>query len=449
MSKQERLTMSKIVKITPEGTAEIITDDSEIEPGQHSFASQETLNEYLIETFGATTQNGGITGTFARTGSYHRRSADGASAITFGDPVFDTISSAEGSVLINNQTFDLSPLLLETNTAGETSEPEDNIVASGASDLKFRGIVNDAERWASDDGSLVQYRIHNGSLNFQAFKKGPSITNLGAWKMGVLISVTGGAFYDGAFINAINFMSVNAPCQQFLTGGSGRKSGEKGRHLELGDWGILAQQPERVAGICMALWHHRQFADLLTAGSGCPNFSQVFGNPTFPAEWTPIPTVVNLNGSWSDGSPRNAVITVSLRTLKIDMSAFRRPTAKGKVSSFDQITATFPDDKSYTGQLSGNVIRWSNGSQWTKVVNTIFDLNGHWSDGSPWVAVILAGAASLTVDMSDFDRPTARGKIINRTTITVTFTDDVTHTGTLISPGTIRWSNGSSWTKKR
>jgi hypothetical protein len=130
------------------------------------------------------------------------------------------------------------------------------------------------------------------------------------------------------------------------------------------------------------------------------------------------------------------------------MSAFGRPTANGTIDGFAEITATFPDDKSYKGQLVGNTIRWSNGSQWTKIVNTVFDLNGSWSDGSPWIAVISEGPVALTVDMSDFDRPTAQGKIIDSSTITVTFPDDRAYTGTLISPRTIRWSNGSTWTKK-
>jgi hypothetical protein len=130
------------------------------------------------------------------------------------------------------------------------------------------------------------------------------------------------------------------------------------------------------------------------------------------------------------------------------MSAFGRPTANGTIDGLSEIMATFPDDKSYKGQLVGNTIRWSNGSQWTKIVNTIFDLNGSWSDGSPWIAVISEGPVALTVDMSDFDRPTAQGKIIDSSTITVTFPDDRAYTGTLISPRTIRWSNGSTWTKK-
>ena len=56
------------------------------------------------------------------------------------------------------------------------------------------------------------------------------------------------------------------------------------------------------------------------------------------------------------------------------------------------------------------------------------------------------GPSSLKVDMSDL-MAIARN---NRQQFhhEVTFPDDHAYTGTLVSPGTIKWSNGSSWTKK-
>jgi hypothetical protein len=220
-------------------------------------------------------------------------------------------------------------------------------------------------------------------------------------------------------------------------------------HVERMDWGVYGQQPERVAGVCQAQWHHRQFADLVTAGSGCLRYKSDTWPSTFPTDWTPIITAINLSGSWTDGSNRSAAISVTRRSFSIDMSAFGRPRANGTIVGYTDITATFPDDRTYNGQLTQpRTIIWSNGSIWTKIVNTVFDLNGSWSDGSPWISVIYEGATSLTVDMSDFDRPTAHGNIIDSSTIAVTFPDDQTYTGTLQGPNTIRWSNGSAWTRK-
>ncbi len=451
-------TMSQVRTIRGDGKAEFVTHDAVILPGRYSFASEDDLNAYLVEMLGAKTQLGGIGGSVSRKGKYVRRSADGNVAVTFGDPVLDTISSATGKLVIGGRTIDLTTLQPGVNTLGETRIAAGGVVFDDAFGLKMTGIVHDAERWALDDGSYVEYRIRNGRLGFHAWKHGHSLAHLGAWGMGVEISVWNTATkFEAAAITAINFMSVNAPCQKFSAGGHGAIAHYNDDHVDLSDWGINAQQPERVAGVCQAQWHHRQFIDFVTAGSGCPGYKTISWPTTFPSDWNPIVTATDLNGSWTDGSPRaSAAISVSRRSFSIDMSAFRRPTANGTIDGFAEITATFPDDKTYNGQLVGNTIRWSNGSQWTKIINTVFDLNGTWTDGSPWIAIIFEGPVSLTVDMSDFDRPTAHGTIMplgprdhrRSSTITVTFPDDKTYTGTLVSPRTIMWSNGSTWTKK-
>jgi hypothetical protein len=449
MTPQNIVAMNQVVRKQGNGVAQIVTHNAVIQAGQHSFANQNAFNAYVVETFGAQTQNGGVRGALARKGSYVRRSADGAPAITFSDPVLDAVASPNGSLIVSGHTIDLTPLRAPGKALAGGSEPGGGAVVFDMPALKFRSIVNDAEKWSLDDNSYVEYRIGNGRLGFQAWRHGPSIQDLGFWEMGVLISVWNSySDYEAAFIEAIEYMSVNAPCQQFPAGGRGQNTDYNDNHVDLTDYGLLSQQPERVAGVCMARWHHRQFRDVVTAGSGCPAYMTAFTNITFPGDWTPIATEVSLNGDWTDGSSRNAVMSVSRRSLKIDMSSFGRPAASGTVDSYNQITVNFPDDRSYEGQLVGNTIRWSNGSQWQKVIKTAFDLNGSWTDGSPWVAVIFAGPVSLTVDMSDFERPNANGKIIDSSNITVTFPDDRAYTGTLIAPNTIRWSNGSTWTKK-
>lgn len=59
MSVQNILTMSQVRKIPADGQAEIVTQDAVIQPGVHSFANQDALNAYLVETFGARMQHGG------------------------------------------------------------------------------------------------------------------------------------------------------------------------------------------------------------------------------------------------------------------------------------------------------------------------------------------------------------------------------------------------------
>jgi hypothetical protein len=74
------------------------------------------------------------------------------------------------------------------------------------------------------------------------------------------------------------------------------------------------------------------------------------------------------------------------------------------------------------------------------------ELNGGWTDGRRR-AVISEDSNSLTIDMSAWHRPAAHGSIVDASTITVTFPDAATYTGHLQPPKTIRWSNGSAWTK--
>jgi hypothetical protein len=438
--------MRQVRTIRSDGEAEFVTHGTVIAPGRNSFANEGELDAYLVETVGAKAEHGGVGGVLSLKGGYVRRSADGARTVTFGDPVLDSITSAAGTLIIGSQTINLAAGRLSANRLPRAG------IAGGATpfdspSLTMTGIVHDAERWIASDGSYVEYRIRNGRLGFHAWKDNYTVGGWGYWSMGLEISVWNTATnFEAADITSIEYMSVNAPCQMF---NGGVTSDYNDNHVERKDWGIHAQQPERVAGVCQAQWHHRQFADLVTAGDGCLRYKTDPWPTQFPADWTPIVTAVNLNGSWTDGSNRAAVIAVTRRSFSIDMSAFGRPAAHGTVNGYTSITATFPDDKAYTGQLTGpKTITWSNGSTWTKIVNTVFDLNGSWTDGSPWIAIIHEGPSSLTIDMSDFDRPAAHGSIVDSSTISMNFPDDKTYTGKLEGTSTIRWSNGSTWTKK-
>jgi PASTA domain len=78
---------------------------------------------------------------------------------------------------------------------------------------------------------------------------------------------------------------------------------------------------------------------------------------------------------------------------------------------------------------------------------TLFDLNGTYTDGGSARPVISDVNDILTVDMSSQHRPTATGVVVNSDTILVTFPDDATYGAKLVAPGTIAWSNGSTWRK--
>jgi hypothetical protein len=79
-------------------------------------------------------------------------------------------------------------------------------------------------------------------------------------------------------------------------------------------------------------------------------------------------------------------------------------------------------------------------------IKTLIDLSGRWASGGVPGPVIAATFTVLTIDMSAYSRPTARGSIVDDSTVTVTFPDDATYTGKLQLPN-VKWSNGSVWTK--
>jgi len=183
-------------------------------------------------------------------------------------------------------------------------------------------------------------------------------------------------------------------------------------------------------------------------------FDTLFGTFVFlpydPNGIPPVQTIFDLNGIWESGGTPGPVISVSGNAISVNMSAYNRPTATGSVLDSSDITVTFPDDANYTGRLEApGTILWSNNSTWTKGsgLSTVIDLNGTWTSGGVPGPVISVSGTSISVDMSAYKRPTASGSILDGSDITVTFPDDATYTAKLLPPGTILWSNNSSWTK--
>jgi hypothetical protein len=168
-------------------------------------------------------------------------------------------------------------------------------------------------------------------------------------------------------------------------------------------------------------------------------------------EAQPIATVMNLNGVWASGGVPGPVISTTGNSISVDMSAYGRPTASGSILDSSDISVNFPDDSTYSGKLQApDTILWSNNSAWTKVAtstNTVFDLNGQWASGGIAGPVISVTGKNISVDMTYYKRPAATGSILDAADIVVTFPDDNTYTGKLQAPGTISWSNNSTWTK--
>lgn len=159
-----------------------------------------------------------------------------------------------------------------------------------------------------------------------------------------------------------------------------------------------------------------------------------------------IQAVLDLAGQWASGGVPGPNISVTGNSISVDMSALHRPMASGSVLSSTQISVTFPDEKkTYTGTLQApNVIKWSNNSSWTKVapIETVIDLNGQWMSGG-----VLGPAITVHGNSISIASPTGSGTVVNSSTISVNFGDNKTYSGVLQKPGTIHWSNNTTWTK--
>jgi phospholipase C len=163
-----------------------------------------------------------------------------------------------------------------------------------------------------------------------------------------------------------------------------------------------------------------------------------------------IETVLDMRGAWASGGVAGPCVSVTGNSISIDMSTSHRPTASGHVLDSTHISVNFPDDTTYTGVLQApDVIKWSNNSSWTKVAvtQTVIDLNGQWMSGGVLGPVITMHCNSIAIDMSALNRPAASGTVVNGSDISVSFPDDQTYSGVLQTPGTIRWSDNSTWTK--
>ena len=72
-------------------------------------------------------------------------------------------------------------------------------------------------------------------------------------------------------------------------------------------------------------------------------------------------------GVWLYEEKPGPVITVSEDNVTIDMSAYNRPEATGKIVSDTKISVNFKDDSTFTGELFDKErIEWSNGTFWNR-----------------------------------------------------------------------------------
>jgi hypothetical protein len=211
-----------------------------------------------------------LSGSISRKGSYSRRRPDGTRAVTFGDPILDQITSALGEIVIGGRVMNLA------GSADNFQSPDMPAVLV-APNLVLTGEELGVERWASMDGSHVEYRTENAALVFQAFKETKYL--LGHKRIGARIS-TRSSLFEAANIHSRYYMNVYA---QVCAVDDDQDEDRNDDYLDEYYWAILGGNiPQRVESLCQAQWNGARYADIVSIGEEC---FAVGGVTPFPTEW--------------------------------------------------------------------------------------------------------------------------------------------------------------------
>src|SRR5262249_28009507 len=138
-------------------SVEFMAQGGSIQNNRQGFANYDEFTGFLIQKLGAQRAGRGVRGSVSRKGVYSRRAPDGAELALFGDPVLESVAPAGGVLAVGDKTVDLRAVRAAAPQA--LAPASTGVVVFDAPYLKFTGIVNGAERWASDDGAMVEYRL--------------------------------------------------------------------------------------------------------------------------------------------------------------------------------------------------------------------------------------------------------------------------------------------------
>jgi hypothetical protein len=175
--------------------------------------------------------------------------------------------------------------------------------------------------------------------------------------------------------------------------------------------------------------------------------------------------VIDLNGEWRVNSLPSLPRFISLSGSSFTISIPDRSPAFGMIVDPTTIKATFPsmENVTVTGKLEQpNKLIWSypNGpTTWIKFEkpkphrNWEEWLGGWWDaignrppEGPGPTARISVSGNSITIDMSQYNRPIAHGSILNDSTFTAKFPDDANvYSAGMENSNRISWSNGTVW----
>ncbi len=277
-------TVGEALKDRTGGGAQLIVDPSVgvFRPARWEFADMGDLAGYLRETFGAKpTAEGGVRGSMSRKGQYVRRRSDGARAFTFGDPILDQVTSPLGEIVIGGRTMDLTRPDGPLAHGGDTGAIGPRLPTAPGGGLVLTADDGGVERWASEDGTTIEFRTGSSSMTFRAWKKHKWY---GYWSMGAEVTTRGSEF-EAANINSRYYDTAYAQvCAVIYDSDSDRDDS----YLDEYEWGWNSPQPHRVESLCRAQWCEERFAGVVAVGDECFALDVEPWPSGWPSDWPPV-----------------------------------------------------------------------------------------------------------------------------------------------------------------
>jgi hypothetical protein len=251
--------------------------DAYLSVSRWQFRDFDELQEHLASLISLEHEKGGLTGSSSRRGKYERRDKDGKRVFSFGDPILDLITGPAGELEIAGRSLDLARNelssarrrggLTQIDLAAIPQEGWLNVAtraAMGEGDFVLLEATEDGVALASTNPSQRDW-FRNGNrdhLRFKAWKKSYSVY----WSMGAEVE-TWNHDFDRARIDSRYLMEVSTGiCTEVKTDNDSDTNDD---YLDEYEWGINAQQPERVISLCTANWHGEFFSGQVEAGPAC------------------------------------------------------------------------------------------------------------------------------------------------------------------------------------
>jgi hypothetical protein len=278
---------------------------SRLAVGRSEFRDEADLIAYIKQSFSITSDAASMT--ISRKGKYQRTDANGREVFTFGDPILDSITDAEGKTRIGATTHDFR---LHAGRGREPVQPPPDDPSGITVSLETK--------------DTVEFVDGNNRLRFHAWTHSYAVY----WSMGASVE-TWGTKFTRARIDSqygepvLNGGVVGSVICAVIKVDSDEDANDD--YVEEYEWGVNAPQPKSVRSVCSARWRGALLQRLVQAGDGCqawltepPVPPALPADPEFALTWTPNVKIPNQK---SKASPALAAFGAHLHMVHLGDSS--------------------------------------------------------------------------------------------------------------------------------